>query len=181
MAIPHTATARARRPLVVLGALIALVGLTVAAYLFQPWQAFIDRTANEAVPGVTASPGMSATSDTPRSIISHGSFGSAAHDTSGQVQLMTGADGARFLRIENLDTSNGPDLRVWLSDQPANSAAAAGNGQWLDLGDLRANRGSLTYPVPAEADLARYRSVVIWCRRFSVAFGAASLVPDAAS
>jgi hypothetical protein len=31
--------------------------------------------------------------------------------------LHTG-DGARYLRLDNLDTSNGPLLKVWLSDAP---------------------------------------------------------------
>jgi hypothetical protein len=31
------------------------------------------------------------------------------------------------------------------------------------------------YEIPHDADLAALRSVTIWCRRFSVSFGAAAL------
>lgn len=47
---------------------------------------------------------------------------------------------------------------------------------FIDLGSMKGNRGNQNYDVPAEADLNKYRSVSIWCRRFGVNFGAASLV-----
>ena len=52
--------------------------------------------------------------------------------------------------------------------------AALGDGA-LDLGPLKGNVGNQNYVVPAGTDLSRYRSVVIWCRRFAVPFGAAPL------
>jgi hypothetical protein len=39
----------------------------------------------------------------------------------------------------------------------------------------KATRASQNYPLPADLDLARYRSVSIWCARFHVSFGAAAL------
>ena len=39
---------------------------------------------------------------------------------------------------------------------------------FIDLGELRAFKGSQGYPVPAGVDLARYPGVVIWCVRFGV-------------
>jgi electron transfer DM13 len=46
---------------------------------------------------------------------------------------------------------------------------------YLDLGRLQGNIGSQNYELPSDADLTRYRSVVIWCDRFNSAFGAAPL------
>jgi hypothetical protein len=49
------------------------------------------------------------------------------------------------------------------------------DGAYVDLGRLKGNRGDQNYPVPADVDLGRYRSVTIWCDRFNVSFGAAAL------
>lgn len=45
----------------------------------------------------------------------------------------------------------------------------------LDLGDLKGNSGSASYPVPPGTDLTGLTSVSIWCERFAVSFGAADL------
>ncbi|MCO4835109.1 MAG: DM13 domain-containing protein, partial [Acidimicrobiaceae bacterium] len=46
---------------------------------------------------------------------------------------------------------------------------------FIDLGDLKGNIGSQNYEIPVGIDLDRYSTVVIWCVRFGVAFGAAEL------
>jgi hypothetical protein len=51
------------------------------------------------------------------------------------------------------------------------------DGEWVELGRLKGNKGNQSYAVPAAAELDRFRSVSIWCKRFSVSFGAATLVP----
>jgi len=76
------------------------------------------------------------------------------------------------VRIENLDTDNGPDVIVVLS---TNEAANPALGNYLDLGALKGNKGNQNYVVPAGTDITPYRSVVLWCRRFSVAFGSAPI------
>jgi hypothetical protein len=85
------------------------------------------------------------------------------------------------LRLEDLDTSDGPSLRVWLADAPV----IAGPGGWhvfddgavVDLGELKGNVGSSNYPVPPGADLGGLTSVSIWCERFGVSFAATELRP----
>jgi len=67
-------------------------------------------------------------------------------------------------------------VHVWLSA----AAPGAPNGTvadmaHLDLGGLKGNIGAQNYPVPRTADPGRYRTVVIWCERFSVTFGYAPL------
>ena len=86
------------------------------------------------------------------------------------------ADGRRYVRLEHLSTSNGPDVRVWLSG--AGSSASSGTvarSEYVDVGGLQANHGDQNYLIPAATDLSRYHSVVIWCRRFEVVFGIAQL------
>ena len=47
--------------------------------------------------------------------------------------------------------------------------------EYADLGSLRGNVGNSNYELPASLGLRKYRAVVIWCKRFSVAFAAAPL------
>jgi hypothetical protein len=50
-----------------------------------------------------------------------------------------------------------------------------GHSPHIDLGPLRANRGNTNYAVPGDADTARISSVILWCSRCGVPFGAAQL------
>lgn len=108
-------------------------------------------------------------------MLAEGAFQGLEHPTSGTAQLLDLADGRRFLRLENLDTSNGPDLRVYLSEIPASDDWYAYGERFIDLGPLKGNRGDQNYEVPAGTDLSAYQSAVIWCRRFTVGFGVAPL------
>lgn len=89
------------------------------------------------------------------------------------------ADGSHRLELVDLNTSNGPDLRVWLSDQPVREGVRGwrvfDDGDWVELGRLKGNKGDQAYAIPAGTDLDRLGSVSIWCKRFSVSFGAATL------
>jgi len=46
----------------------------------------------------------------------------------------------------------------------------------VDLGPLRAFKGSQRYAIPNGVDLAQFDSVVIWCREFSVLISPADLL-----
>lgn len=180
------AVRRRRRWFAALGA-VATVGIVVALLVFEPWKLVVDEVVAEAVPtpaaGVT--PGSSPTGSVPpptaTSLAAEGTFVSHEHETTGTVRVLQLADGSRVLRLEDLDTSNGPDLRVWVADAPVLEGRAGwfvfDDGAYADLGDLKGNRGSQNYPVPAEVDLADLSSVSIWCARFRVSFGAAELRP----
>ena len=102
-------------------------------------------------------------------------FVSLDHGTAGRLVLLEGEGGRRFVRFEDLDTSNGPDLKVYLSTNPVDGPEQAFDDDYLDLGRLQGNIGSQNYELPSDADLTRFRSVVIWCDRFNSAFGAAPL------
>jgi hypothetical protein len=131
-----------------------------------------------ATPGRAGAGGTGAPGGVARVLVS-GEFISHEHGTTGRARVVALADGRRVLRIDDLDTSNGPDLRVWLSDAPV----VAGPGGWrvfddgehVELGRLKGNKGSQNYPVPASVDLGRLASLTIWCDRFNVSFGAAAL------
>ena len=58
-------------------------------------------------------------SDSPSPVVlAEGEFISHEYETAGSALILELPDGSRVLRIEGLDTSDGPDLKVWLTDQP---------------------------------------------------------------
>ncbi|MGH2583672.1 MAG: DM13 domain-containing protein, partial [Dehalococcoidia bacterium] len=112
-------------------------------------------------------------------LVAEGSFvdGDPGHNGSGHARLIRGPDGSTVLRLEELSVTNGPDLFVILSTDPAGSRGSAGAADAVNLGRLRATDGNINYPVPAEVDAAGYRSVIIYCRAFRVVFAVATLEP----
>jgi hypothetical protein len=52
---------------------------------------------------------------------------------------------------------------------------------FVDLGVIKGNIGDQNYAPGSGLDLAKYRAVSIWCKRFSVNFGAAALRPTEVS
>ncbi len=107
-----------------------------------------------------------------------GEFISRSHPTSGSVEVLGDGTGQRFLRFEDFRTDNGPDLNVYLSAAPPDAPVGQFTDVYVDLGDLKGNVGSQNYEIPRDLDLDLYSTVVIWCVRFSVIFGAADLVPS---
>ena len=67
---------------------------------------------------------------------------------------------------------------MWLTDAEVTDDGwrVFDDGRYIDLGELRGNRGNLVYELPDDLELADYQSVSVWCERFSVSFGAAALV-----
>ena len=104
--------------------------------------------------------------------VTSGEFVSLDHPTSGTAFLVVEPDGSLLLRIEDLDTDNGPDLRVVLNTADVGTDDYE---QLTELGGLKGNIGDQNYEIPPELDLETIRSVVIWCERFSAPFGEAPL------
>ncbi|HUF99945.1 MAG TPA: DM13 domain-containing protein [Ilumatobacter sp.] len=100
-----------------------------------------------------------------------GTFVSLNHPTVGNAIVQGNGTGQRFLRFEQFETDNGPDLNVYLVN-----SAAGGVDDFVDLGNLKGNIGDQNYEIPPEVDLAVYDTVLIWCVRFSSGFGEALLV-----
>ena len=104
-------------------------------------------------------------------VVSQGTFRSGdGHAVSGRAVLYRLADGSHTVRLEGLDSDNGPDLRVWLVSDLADKADGS-----VDLGALKSTRGDQNYPVPTGADVSGAAGVSVWCRAFSVEFGTAPL------
>ncbi|MCM6775375.1 DM13 domain-containing protein [Nocardia sp. CDC159] len=174
---PSFARRVVRSPISWVLAVVLVVGLGVGLALFQPWRLFTNTTVDEAVPAVVAPTGA----PEPR-VLARGEFVSHEHGTSGTASILRLPDGGRVLRLTDLDTSDGPALRVWLTDAPVRTGKAGwfvfDDGKHTDLGSLKGNRGNQNYAIPAEVELSEYTSVSIWCERFRVSFGAAELRPE---
>ncbi|MDQ0642011.1 DM13 domain-containing protein [Microbacterium murale] len=177
-----------KRTLVIIGGIVASAVLVIGVLVFQPWLLFTDvrvdevlPTAQSSRPDVSPAPGSSATPtpDPVPVVLRSGAFVSQEHTTTGTATIIENPDGTRVLAIENLDTSNGPDVHVWLSAADAvegfDGWFLAGDAAYFDLGVIKGNQGNQIYDIPAEVDLGAYRSVSLWCVQFSVGFGAAQL------
>ena len=135
----------------------------------------------------TAAPPAGAPSTSPPSrprppvphTLATGQLISHEHATSGTVQLIRLADGSHVVRLENLDTSNGPDLRVCSTDAPVK----VGEGRLARLRrrevrqprQAQGQQGKSELRPARGVDPSSYSSVSIWCDRFDVSFGAAEL------
>jgi Electron transfer DM13 len=187
--------------------LVSVSVIVSAGTYFQPWKLITDTRVEEALPRLMdttvstedttsekdnekvvekeeqLSGGKSATDsteviDSPE-VLAEGKFITHEHPTTGYVKILKYSDGIRILRIENLKTSNGPKLEVWLTDAPVieglDGWRVFDDGKFFNLGALKGNIGSQNYSIPSEINLDDYSSLSIWCERFSVSFGAAAL------
>jgi len=170
-----------KRVLAVLAAGL-LVAVAAGLYWFQPWKLWVDETVQESLPlPQTSAQTTESAVPAPKkpTLVATGELISHEHETSGGVRILRAEDGSMVLRLENLDTSNGPDLRVLLTDAPVlpgkDGWFVFDDGAHVSAGKLKGNKGSQNYTLPAGTDLTRYSSVSIWCDRFDVSFGAAQL------
>ena len=162
-----------RRRVLALPVVGGFVATAVVAGGYLAYTSMVDKVVHERI-AVAANPSsVAAGTESPpvNTAIALGRFMSGEHATSGTATLIRLATGGTVLTIAQLDTSPGPDLRVYLV-----SGGADDLGDVVDLGGLKGNKGDQQYRVPA-ADVDRHRTVVIWCRAFSVPFGSARLKP----
>jgi len=102
-----------------------------------------------------------------------GSFRDLAHPTTGTARIVARDDGSRVVTFTGFETDPGPDLFVY-------AVPGATPGEDVDggtrLGALKGNVGDQQYLLPAGSPDGPL-TIVVWCRAFSVSFGAATLTP----
>ena len=148
---------------------VAIIGF-VAWYAFRPERRFINQTVNEQFPTASAAASNK---------LASGEFHNGAHETKGTATVFQLADGRKTLRLTDFATSNGPDVHVYLvaaADAKDNDTVTKAG--FVDVGSLKGNIGDQNYDLPVDTDLAKYRAVTIWCKRFSVNFGTAPLMNE---
>jgi len=151
--------------------LVVAVGVVGTGWaLFRPERLVVDAKVNEALAS-TGGAAMAAPA-----LISSGSFHGVAHHTAGRATIHEYPDGRRVLRFTEFETSNGPDVQVYLVAAPdAHDNESVTRAGFVPLGALKGNIGDQNYDVPGEVDLDRYQAVTVWCRRFGVNFATAPL------
>lgn len=152
---------------------VLAIALIAGWYAFRPERLFVNRQVDEAFP---------AAQQTSSQVIESGSFYGIAHPTMGTATVYRLADGDRMLRFTNFKTSNGPDVHVYLvAADDAKDSETVKRSEFIDLGTIKGNMGDQNYALARDLDLAKYRTVSIWCKRFGVNFGAAPLKADEAT
>ena len=76
----------------------------------------------------------------------------------------------------DFEVGPGPKFHVYLvPEQNVIPSTNVAKTMFVDLGRLKAFKGSQNYPVPAGVDPRKYGSVVIWCEQFGVLISPAAL------
>src|SRR5690348_7375745 len=135
--MPH-AHPRSRRRLRWTLVAAAVAAAVVGALVFEPWKLVVDEHVQEPAPA--AAPGPEPVAAGPV-VLARGTFISHEHDSSGSVAVLRLPDGSRILRLDDLRTSNGPLLQVWLADAPVIEGTSGwrvfDDGRHVDLGNLK--------------------------------------------
>ena len=164
---------KSKKPVIGLAAAIA-VG--VLWYLFRPELLFVNAKVNDKFPVAAAE--QTSERATEPVLLSQGDFHSVAHESKGTAAIYQIADDKRVLRFTGFETSNGPDVHVYLvAADDAKDSDTVKQAGFVEIGSLKGNIGDQNYDLPADLDLAKYRAVTIWCQRFGVNFGTAPLTP----
>ena len=100
-------------------------------------------------------------------ILFSGSFTNAAHPTSGNVKLIEASDKKKYLIFDDLKSDAGPDLRIYLSEDKTAKV-------FTEISNKVVN-GNSKLEVAATVNTDKQRTVLIWCKQFSVLFGSAEL------
>ena len=149
---------------------VVLIAVFVAWYAFRPERLFFNKYVDEKLPNAN---GTSAPQ-----FLESGAFHSVIHPTQGTATIYRIADGGRVIRFTNFKTSNGPDVHIYMvAAADATDNASVLRAGFIDLGSIKGNIGDQNYALAPDVDLSKYRTVSVWCKRFSVNFGAAPLTP----
>ena len=166
-----------RKPIIVAGIVAAAVGLVAAigitafalSNIAEEVPLEVQQPAAVEPPAPVAEAGDEA-SDGP-TVIRSGVFvdGDAIHRGSGTVSIVDDGDEVLLVFGDDVSITPGPDLFVYLSPNGPGDDL----GEFVSLGTLTAISGEQAYVLPENVD--DYRTVVIWCRAFSVTFATAEL------
>ena len=96
-----------RKQIIVL--LIVAAGV-IGWALFRPERLFVNAKVNESLPSTASN----TTTNVSETTLASGNFHDVAHKGAGQASIYQLADGKRILRFTNFETSNGPDVHVYL-------------------------------------------------------------------
>lgn len=147
------------------GALLGVAAGFALAIFVYPYIFLNDIVASEAMPdrtGAVVARGNFIHAD-PRDPIHYGSGSLTAYRDLVRLE-------------EDFQVGPGPKYHVYLvPERQVTPQTAVAKTAFVDLGRLKAFKGSQNFPLPPGTDLARYGSVVIWCEQFGVLISPAEL------
>ncbi len=180
-----------RRPEQRLAVLGTLGGALLATVAIGYWTGFRDREVDEEVVMASsraaageraaglagagagragsAKPEEKPAPDGPVSLAGGTFVGQDGHAGSGKAEVIQAPDGARTLTFTEFDIDPGVQVEVYLTEDIGSV------DDRVELGGLKGNVGDQQYAIPADADLSRYDSVVLWCTPFTVRIATARL------
>lgn len=172
------------------GLRVAILGtyvvLAIASGAIGYWTGFRDRTVDEDVVVATAraadderrqSLGAQPTSDEPAGaqtpkvveLASGMIMGADGHSGTGDAAVVDDGDGGRVLTLTKFDVDPGIQVEVYLTTSDSDVSDR------IELGGLKGNVGDQQYEIPADADLERYDTLVLYCTPFTVRIAVAPL------
>ncbi|MBP0020375.1 MAG: DM13 domain-containing protein [Cyanobacteria bacterium SBLK] len=94
--------------------------------------------------------------------------------TTGTARIVREGD-KTYLEFDGaFSTANGPDVNVLLHHNNTVDVNLD-EGDYFTLAALQSQTGAQRYELPGYLNVSDYNSVVIWCRKFNVSFGYATL------
>jgi hypothetical protein len=94
--------------------------------------------------------------------------GFPGHNASGKASISKDGMGKAILELTGIKVDKVPDGRVYL-------AKGGDYKKGIELGKLEQFTGDVRFPIPENTMLDDYDSVVIWCKKFDVGIGKATL------
>lgn len=94
--------------------------------------------------------------------------GTGSHHAAGTASVTKDQNGHKTLSLTDIRVDQVPDGRLYLAKNGDHRTG-------IELGKLTQSSGMVDYPIPGTVNLEEYDSVVIWCKRFDVEIGRASL------
>lgn len=99
--------------------------------------------------------------------------GESGHRGTGDAAVIKQASGQRMLTLTNFDVDPGAGgLRVYLHDGETTSDDL---GDFIDLAGLKGSKGDQQYELPADLNLKKFSTVVVWCVPFTTRIAQAPL------
>ena len=151
---------------------LGLAGGVALGIFVYPYIFLADIVATEKVPEKT--PGQPERRVLARGTFVHANPADPIHYGKGRVTIYEG-----LLHLEaDFEVGPGPKFHVYLvPEREVQPSTNVERTMFVDLGRLKAFKGSQNYEVPAGVDVPKYGAVVIWCEQFGVLISPAKLAP----
>jgi hypothetical protein len=155
---------------ILIGAIVgALFGFALGIFIYPFW--FLNEAATEQLVQNRARVEIA------KGEFIHANPSDPVHYGQGHVTLYNEGDGRKTIHLaDDFQVGPGPAFHVYLVDHAkVRSKKDFKDASKVDLGKIRAFKGSQVFPVPASADMSTFKSVVVWCEEFGVLISPATL------